>query len=146
MSEQLSGTLATISPPLPLLEGLTAEFYAFCKAGELRFQKCSDCAAWRHVPRLHCGGCNSTSWRWERSSGQGVIYSLTTVYRALHPGLDPKTPFICAVVEMSEGVRVVSEILVGPGQVPEIGTRVAVVFDAVTQEVTLPKFRMTGRQ
>ena len=34
--------------PLPLLRGTAGEFYSFCARGELAFQRCSTCRAWRH--------------------------------------------------------------------------------------------------
>ena len=37
--------------PLPRVGGYSAEFYKFCKEHELRFQRCKDCHAWRHIPR-----------------------------------------------------------------------------------------------
>ena len=58
--------------PLPKLTGLTAEFYAFTKQHELRFQRCTGCGRWRHVPRLLCPGCGGAAWEWAPSSGNRV--------------------------------------------------------------------------
>ena len=127
--------------PLPELEGLSGEFYGFCTRGELRFQRCTDCRAWRHVPREMCAGCGSLEWEWARASGRGSVFTWTVVGRALHPAFQEDTPYAPAVVEMDEGVRLLSQVVDCPPAALEIGMPVEVVFDDVTDEITLPKFR-----
>ena len=127
--------------PLPELEGLAGDFYGFCKQGELRFQRCDDCGVWRHVPRELCAECGSWQWQWTRSSGRGEVFTFTVVGRALHPAFRDDTPYAPVVVEMEEGVRLLSQVVDCPPDELEIGIPVEVVFDAVTDEVTLPRFR-----
>ena len=127
--------------PLPELEGMAGDFYGFCKQGELRFQRCDDCGAWRHVPRELCAECGSWQWQWTRSSGRGEVFTFTVVGRALHPAFRDDTPYAPVVVEMEEGVRLLSQVVDCPPDELEIGIPVEVVFDAVTDEVTLPRFR-----
>ena len=63
------------------------------------------------------------------------------IHRALHPGFTPDVPYATVVIELAEGVRMVSHVLgLGPEQM-RIGLPVEVLFDDVTPEVTLPKFR-----
>ena len=127
--------------PLPLLEGFAGEFYAWCKKGELRFQRCSDCSAWRHVPREMCAECSSMNWTWERSSGRGHVFTWTVTAMPLHPAFKGATPYAPVVVEMEEGVRLVSEMIDVAPEDLRIGMPVRIAFEAVTDEVTLPKFR-----
>ncbi len=127
--------------PLPELDGFAKEFYEFCKNGELRFQRCNDCHAWRHMPREMCAKCGSWEWGWRKSSGRGEIFTWTVVNRALHPAFRDATPLAPVVIEMEEGVRLLSEVQGVAPENLEVGMRVQVVFDAVTDEVTLPKFR-----
>ena len=127
--------------PLPELEGMAGEFYGFCKRGELRFQRCTDCRAWRHVPREMCAGCGSSRWEWERSGGRGALFTWTVVGRALHPAFQDAMPYAPAVVDMDEGLRVLCHVTDCAPDELEIGMRVEVVFEPVSDEVTLPKFR-----
>ena len=127
--------------PLPELEGHAREFYGFCKQRELRFQRCTKCRAWRHVPREMCAGCGSTEWEWARASGRGSVFTWTVVGRALHPAFQEDTPYAPVVVEMEEGVRLLSQVVDCPPEALAIGMPVEVVFDDVTDEVTLPRFR-----
>ncbi len=127
--------------PLPTLEGFAKEFYGWCKQHELRFQRCRDCRAWRHVPREICPACGSWEWEWSRSSGRGTVFTWTVIARALHPAFQHDTPYAPVVIEMHEGVRLLSQVVdCAPDQL-RIGMPVEVVFDAVTPEITLPKFR-----
>lgn len=127
--------------PLPRLTGLTAEFYAFCKAHELRFQRCAECSAWRHVPRERCSECSAANFRWEPSSGRGRVYTWIVANRSMHPAFPSDRPVAPVVVEMDEGVRLVTEVVdCGPHELA-IGMPVEVVYDDVTGDVTLPKFR-----
>lgn len=130
--------------PLPLLAGLTGEFYGHCKARELRFQRCTGCGAWRHVPRERCGECGSAQFQWEQSSGRGRLFTWVVATRSMHPAFPSDPPAVPAVVETDEGVRLVTQIADCPPEALRIGMPVEVVFDDVTAEITLPKFRRLG--
>lgn len=130
-----------VARPLPRLEGLVGEFYGYCRRGELRFQRCSECGTWRHVPREMCAACGSWSFDWVRSSGRGRIFTWTVVTRALHPAFLDACPYAPTVIEMEEGVRILSEVTDCPPEELEIDLPVEVVFERVTEEVTLPRFR-----
>jgi len=126
---------------LPVLEGHSADFYGFCKQGELRFQRCTDCSAWRHVPRELCAECGSWAWEWALSSGKGRVFTFTVVGRALHPAFAEAVPYAPTVVEMEEGVRLLSRVEGVAPDALEIGLPVQVDFDPVTDEISLPIFR-----
>ena len=80
-------------------------------------------------------------WTWEHSTGRGRVFTWTVTAMPLHPAFNGVTPYAPVVVEMDEGVRVVSELIdVAPDGL-RIDMAVQVAFEAVTDEVTLPKFR-----
>ena len=137
----MSNDARAYDKPLPVLEGLSGEFYAWCRQGELRFQRCTDCGTFRHVPRELCAQCNSFAWEWARSSGRGTVYTWTVVQRALHPAFVNDTPLAPVVVEMEEGVRLLGNMVDCAPQELVIGLPVEVEFEAVTPEVSLPRFR-----
>lgn len=131
----------TCQQPLPVLEGLSKEFYAWCQRGELRFQCCNQCRSLRHVPREICPHCSSMKSEWVRSRGQGTIYTWTEVVRPLHPAFADAAPYAPVVVEMTEGVRMLSRVLDCPPAELRIGMPVEVEFVRATDEVVLPFFR-----
>ena len=127
--------------PLPQMQGLTKEFYDWCKQRQLRFQRCKPCNTWRHVPREMCASCGSFEWEWEKSCGRGRIFTWTVVERPMHPSFARGLPYAPVIVEMEEGVRLLSQVVdCSPDQL-EIDACVEVVFEDATDEITLPKFR-----
>jgi len=135
--------MAEYSKPLPLLNGFAGEFYGFCKARELRFQRCTACGTWRHVPREMCASCGSFEAEWARSSGRGRVYTWTVAVQAMHPAFRDVAPYAPVVVAMDEGVRLLTQVVDCPPDQLEIDMPVEVVFEDVTPEVTLPRFRRT---
>ncbi len=132
------------TPPtkrMPLLRGYTKDFYAWCRRHELRFQRCQDCATWRHPPRPMCGTCHSMRWEWAPTRGRGTVYSWTTVYQALDPAFADDVPYVVAIVELAEGPRLATWVTgVAPEQL-RTGMPVEVWFDDLAEEVALPKFK-----
>lgn len=123
------------------MEGLTKQFYDWCARSELRFQRCGQCGAFRHVPRELCAECGSFDWQWERSSGRGTVFTYTVVARALHPAFAQAVPYAAVVVELEEGVRLLSNIVDCPPDELRIGMPVQVAFERQTDAITLPVFR-----
>ena len=132
---------ASYTLPLPELDGLHKEFYDHCKRHALHFQRCGDCQTWRHVPREMCPECGSWNWSWEVSSGRGRVFTWTVVARPMHPAFANACPYAPVVVEMEEGVRLLSEVADVAPEDLEIDMEVRVHYDDVTREVTLPKFK-----
>ena len=134
-------TDTSYNKPLPLMEGLTKEFYDWCAKGELRFQRCQDCGSWRHIPREICPSCSSFNWEWAKSSGAGTLYTWTVVERALHPAFATSTPYAPVVIELEGGVRLLTQLTNVAPQDLKIGMPVVLDLTAVTPEVTLPYFK-----
>lgn len=136
--------MTTLEKPSPRGEGLNGEFYGFCARDELRFQKCSDCGSWRHMPRHACPRCHSLTWTWEISSGRGRLYSWTVCHRSFHPAFNESIPYAVCVIEMEEdGVRVLSQIVgLEPAEF-RLGMSVEVAFLA-RGNTKIPVFQATA--
>ncbi len=126
--------------PLPRSEGLCAEFYAHCARQELCFQRCDDCGRWRHLPRHMCEGCGSPRSSWTASSGRGHIHSWTVTHEALHPAFAGELPYVVAVIELEEGVRMVAGVRGIAAEELALELPVEVGFERVSDEVVLPYF------
>ena len=112
---------------------------------ELRFQRCGTCHTWIHLPRVLCPECGSDELRWEASTGQGTIYSWTRTHRPFNAAFGADVPYVCAVVELTEGVRVLTLLVDAPaGEVP-IGAGVEVSFEALGDGASpMAVFRLSG--
>jgi uncharacterized protein len=133
--------MSTVAKMVPQPDGLNAEYYAFCAAGELRFQRCTACATWRHLPRARCAACGSDQWEWALASGRGTIYSWTITHRPLDPGFADEVPYAVVVAEMEEGPRIVGNLRgLAPSELT-LGLPVEVEFETVSDTVALTHFR-----
>ena len=126
---------------VPQPVGLNAEYYAHCAAGELRFQRCTACATWRHPPRARCAVCGSDESEWALASGRGHVYTWTITHRPIDPGFADELPYAVLVVEMEEGPRVVGNLRsLAPTELT-IGLAVEVVFEPVAEGIALTHFK-----
>jgi uncharacterized OB-fold protein len=126
---------------LPRIDEESKGFWEACQRHELYVQQCRACGARRYYPRAVCPTCLSSDTAWVLSSGRGTVYTYTVTYQNQAPGFRDELPYVLAYVELDEGVRLLTNIV---GCAPEdvrIGMPVAVTFDDVTPEVTLPKFK-----
>jgi uncharacterized OB-fold protein len=117
-----------------------AFFWEGVQARELRIQKCGGCGVLRHPPAPLCARCGSTDPGYVVASGRGVVYSHVTHHYPPLPGVE--LPHVALLVELEEGVRLVSELATGvdPGTV-RIGLPVQVAFETVPGGQQLPVFR-----
>jgi len=134
-------TLMTRDLPLPQPSRDNAPFYEAAQRGELRFQKCTGCGAFRHYPRPVCPQCLSRTYAWEASSGRGTVFTWTIVRGPTLPAFEHKVPYNVVDVLMEEGVHFVSEVVDCAPEEITAGMRVQAVFVPVSDEITLVKFR-----
>jgi uncharacterized protein len=114
-------------------------FWQGADEGKLVLQKCGGCGAWCHIPQPMCPQCHSVERRWAEVSGRGRVYSWVTYHESPHPAF--KAPYSVVLVELEEGMRIVSNLVdVRPDEI-EIGMPVEVTFDKVAEGVVLPKFK-----
>jgi uncharacterized OB-fold protein len=130
-------------PPPPLIRPVvnrdTAYFWAGTAKGELRIQQCGACGELRHPPGPMCPHCNETKPTHIVSSGLGEVYSYVVHH---HPPVPGHTlPFVIALVELEEGVRLLAELVdVAPDDV-SVGMPVRIDFARVDDELTMPVWR-----
>jgi uncharacterized protein len=129
--------------PLPRIDEESRGWWEALARHELYFQRCRDCGTKRLYPRAACPSCLSAATDWVRASGYGIVYSFTVTYQNQAPGFREELPYVLAIVELEEGLRLMTNVVGAPDAV-RIGMPVEVVFDDVTSEVTLPKFRARG--
>ena len=110
------------------------------KEEKLLIQYCDDCCTSIFYPRSICPKCFSEKISWKESSGIGKIYSFTVVHQAFGP-FKNETPFVVGIIELNEGVRMMSRILDKREKIA-IDKRVSVVFTRVEDDLFLPYFQV----
>lgn len=128
--------------PLPEITDENRQFWDAARSRQLRMQKCEDCGHVRYPCSYICPQCLSERFAWERLSGDGEILSYVVFYQKYHDAFADDIPYNAALIQLKEGPRMFSNIVGVDNDAPKVGDRVKVVFDAVTPEITIPRFRL----
>ena len=127
--------------PRPKLERDTRGYWEALRKHQLVIQRCLECQAFRHHPRPMCPECHSLKFEWAPVSGRGTVYTYAIVTQPLHPHWADRTPYNVVLVELEEGIRIVSSLVDCPNESIQIGMPVTVVFEDVSDEISLPMFK-----
>jgi uncharacterized protein len=123
--------------PVPIPTEATEPFYAAAAEGRLLIQRCPVAGKPQWYPRSHSIHDIRADPEWFEASGKGEIYTYSVVGRG--PFDDVESPYVFAIVELEEGVRMATNIVgVDPADV-RIGLPVKVTFEK-RGDVTLPMF------
>lgn len=117
----------------------TQFFWDGVRAHTLLIQRCTACRALRHPPRPMCPHCNALAWETIASSGRGVVYSFVMPQHPPLPWFD--APYIVALIELEEGIRLVSNLCDVAPHAVTIGMRVEVFYAHFDDGLVLPQFR-----
>lgn len=129
--------------PIPKPTPETQPYWDAAKRHVLMIQRCDGCGEHYFYPRPLCPRCFSRDVRWVQVSGKGRLHTYTINYRP--PRKFPtQSPVIIAVIELDEGPRLMSNIVGSDADPAKLrcDAPVEVVFEDITAEITLPKFRM----
>jgi uncharacterized OB-fold protein len=135
--------MADYAKPLPIPDPVTQPFWDSLKAKAIQLQKCGACNKVIFYPRPLCPSCLSDDLTWTKVSGRGVVHAFAIPHRHPNRVFTADGPFVVALIELDEGARMLTN-LVDVDPTPEavkVGLPVEIVYDDVTDEVTLPKFR-----
>jgi hypothetical protein len=125
--------------PVPSLE--TQPFWDGCLREQLLVQQCKGCHTLWHPPGPVCPSCLFSDYEWTPTGGRGQVYTYSVVHHAFRRAWEPLVPYILAVIELTEGPRILSNLVdVAPAAV-QIGMEVTVTFQPVSESITLPLFR-----
>jgi uncharacterized OB-fold protein len=100
--------------------GPEAAYQAALNEGRFLLQHCTSCNKHVFYPRAVCPHCSSTALEWDTPKGTGEVYSLTTVRRKPEAGGD----YNVSIIELDEGVRMMSRVDGTPPAEVKIGMRV----------------------
>ncbi|MGI9475081.1 MAG: Zn-ribbon domain-containing OB-fold protein [Hyphomicrobiaceae bacterium] len=118
----------------------TQHYWDGAREGELRIQACNSCSEYYFPPRQFCPKCGSRDVKVVKASGKGRLYSYI-INHLPSPGYTP--PFTVAIVELEEGVRLMSNLLEvepDPAKI-ELDMPLEVTFEKLTDEISLPQFK-----
>ena len=78
---------------------------------------------------------------WVKVSGRGQVFTFCIFHQLYHPAWKDDLPYNVAWVKLEEGPILLGNITDCPNEDIYIEMPVEVVFEDITKEITLPKFR-----
>jgi len=127
--------------PLPEFRPETKPFWDSCKNHELLLPKSKDTNEFFFYPRAISPGDNMSDVIWEKASGKAKVWTYSIHHMGPTKAYKGDGPYVVALVETEEGVKMMTNIIDCDPKDVYVGMDVEVVFDDVTPEVTLPKFK-----
>ena len=105
----------------------------YLESDKLGFQRCSACGEAIFYPRVVCPVCGGTDLEWEVSSGRGIVYATTAVYRR------EADPYNVVLVDLEEGFRMMSRVQGVLAEQVEVRARVTLRLEP-TDDGPIPVF------
>ena len=125
--------------PKPASNSSTDWFWDACNIKELRIQSCNECTNLQHPPAVRCLSCGSVLLDSVIATGKGTLHSWAIAHYPQVPAFD--YPLIVGLVELEEGVRLVSNVTNVELEELEIGMPLEVDWLNVDNEFTLHQFK-----
>lgn len=126
----------------PTVDSDDEYFWTGVQEHRLLLQQCAACGTLRHPPVPMCGRCHSTEWTTRDAEGTGTVHSWIV---SRHPAQPSDAGRIVVLVELTEGLRVVANLVDTP--VVEVRNEMPVeVCFRDYDGVTLPQFRPVDGQ
>lgn len=132
------------SRPLPKPTPTTQEFWDGAKKGKLMLQYDPVKRKYQFWPRQNSVRTGKRNLKWQKVSGKGTVYSYTTTYVPT-AGFEDKVPYVVGLIELDEGVRMISNVInIDPDDI-EIGMKVKVTFEKLSDDISYFAFEPAKR-
>lgn len=128
---------------LPTPDDDSRVFWEAAKEHRLVVKRCRACRRAHFYPRPFCPHCWSEAVEWEDASGRATLYTYSVVYRNDLPPFDERVPYIAAIVDLEEGVRMMTTVD-ADDELLETGMALEVTFRSLNEDFTAPMFRPAG--
>lgn len=124
----------------PTRSALSEPWFEACNDGRLLIQRCDGCGNFQFYPRIVCACCMSRDLQWHEASGDAVVASFTVVRRAVSTAYE--APYVVALVDLAEGVRLMSNIIHCEPEQVRIGAKLKLQFERWDENISLPVFTL----
>lgn len=126
--------------PLPETDPVSRPFWEAAAEGRLLFQECPVCGHRQFYPRALCTACGADPV-WAEASGRGTVHTYTIVRQYGGPPFRDELPYVVAVVELEEGIRMLGNVTDCPVDDVAVGMPVEAYAVAAAEGVGVPFWR-----
>ncbi len=127
--------------PAPLSNTTMLPWWQAAAEHRLVVQQCGACGHTRFPPAPICPECRSDDAAWKELPGGGEVFTYTIVHRPI--AAEQELPYLIAVVALDDsgGLRMISNLVAVAPQNVTIGMRVEVVWEDMSDDLAIPRFR-----
>jgi uncharacterized OB-fold protein len=127
----------------PPVGDVSKPFWDATRERKFLVQWCSACKAPIFYPREVCPQCLSAdSLEWRESAGKGTIYAASVQERPAMPMLADRVPYVVALVELEDGIRIMSNVVNCPPYDASVGKSVQLTWEPMSDGRNLPQFEL----
>lgn len=120
--------------PAPIVDPESKPYWDAAALGKLLIKYCNGCGKYFHYPRSLCPFCASAETQWREASGEGEIYSFSTMRRVAEP-------YAVAYVTLAEGPKMLTNIVDCDFDKLRIGQKVQLAFKRAADGASIPVFK-----
>ena len=128
---------------LPAPDNASRHYWQSAAEGRLVVQRCTSCDVYQFYPRALCASCAGET-EWVDASGRGTLYTFTVIRQNRSEAFAALSPYAVGIVELEEGVRMMSNIVECDVEELEVGMALEVVLLKAADDVGLPFWRPTA--
>jgi uncharacterized OB-fold protein len=136
--EGLQETVALRALPAP--DNASRHYWQRAAEGQLVVQRCTTCGEFQFYPRALCVACAGKT-EWVDASGRGTLYTYTVIRQNRSPAFAALSPYAVGIVELEEGVRMMSNIVECDVDQLSVGLALEVLLIKAADDVGLPFWR-----
>ena len=141
IQQQLGLSDEDVAKPLPKPSPWSQPFWDAAREHRLVLRRCNTCGAYQHPPYPYCEVCYQEEFSWVDAAGRASLFAFTVNRSAVPYPFVADLPYVTAIVELAEGVRMISNIVECDNGSLRNGMELEVVFNAISDEYTLPQWR-----
>jgi uncharacterized OB-fold protein len=128
--------------PRPIADEHSQAYWDAAAEGRLLIQRCGACGQFQFYPRRHCTACLAPEPEWHEARGTGRLHTFSVIHRTPNAEFAGECPYVFAVVELDEGVRMSARMVDTPHEELACDAPVRVVFTPGPDGLTLPNFSL----
>lgn len=128
------------SKPLPEVDAISAPFFEAAAQGKLLYQQCGACGHRQFYPRGLCTACGGMP-EWAEASGRGTVHTFTIVRQYGAEPFKSELPYVVAIIELEEGVRMMGNVTGIDPEAVQIGMPVSAYALLAEPNIAIPYWR-----
>lgn len=129
--------MSRVEPPVT---ETTQPFWDATRDRRLLLQWCTACDAPIFYPRQVCPACFGDALEWRPASGDGTVYAVSVQHRPGNPTMADVVPYAVALVDLAEGVRLMTNVVGTDPDAVRVGQAVTVTWEPLSDGRHLPLF------